>query len=50
MDEISPVTGQRVRRTRFVEREGFTLNLSLFFLEGPPDGCCTRTSSPGTTP
>ncbi len=34
MDEISPVTGQRVRRTRFVEREGFTLALSLFFLEG----------------
>jgi len=34
MDEISPVTGQRVRRTRFVEREGFTLGLNLFFLEG----------------
>jgi hypothetical protein len=33
-DEISPVTGQRVRRTRYVEREGFTLNLSLFFLDG----------------
>jgi hypothetical protein len=34
MDEISPVTGQRVRRTRFVERESFTLGLSLFFLAG----------------
>jgi len=34
LDEISPVTGQRVRRTRYVEREGFTLNLNLFFLEG----------------
>lgn len=34
MDEISPVTGQRVRRTRFAEREGFTLGLNLFFMEG----------------
>jgi hypothetical protein len=33
-DEISPVTGQRVRRTRYIEREGFTLGLSLFFLDG----------------
>lgn len=33
-DEISPVTGQRVRRTRYVEREGFTLGLSLFFMDG----------------
>ena len=33
-DEISPVTGQRVRRTRFVDREGFTLGLNLFFLDG----------------
>jgi hypothetical protein len=33
-DEISPVTGQRVRRTRFVEREMFSLGLSLFFLDG----------------
>jgi hypothetical protein len=33
-DEISPVTGQRVRRTRFVDREGFTLTLNLFFLDG----------------
>ena len=34
VDEISPVTGQRIRRTRFVDREGYTLNLNLFFLEG----------------
>ncbi len=33
-DEISPVTGQRVRRTRFEERQGFTLGLNLFFLDG----------------
>lgn len=34
IDEISPVTGQRVRRTRFVEREAFTLQLTLFFFRG----------------
>jgi hypothetical protein len=34
LDEISPVTGQRVRRTRFVDREGFTLTCSLFFMDG----------------
>ena len=34
VDEISPVTGQRVRRTRFVEREAFSLDLRLFFLAG----------------
>jgi len=33
-DEISPVTGQRVRRTRYVDREGFTLNPSLSFMDG----------------
>lgn len=33
-DEISPVTGQRVRRTRYVDREGFSLGLNLFFLDG----------------
>ena len=33
-DEISPVTGQRVRRTRYVEREWYQLGLSLFFLDG----------------
>jgi hypothetical protein len=34
VDEISPVTGQRVRRSRFVDREGFTLGLHLFFMDG----------------
>ena len=33
-DEISPVTGQRVRRSRFVDREGFSLGLNLFFMDG----------------
>lgn len=33
-DEISPVTGQRIRRTRFEDREAFTLDLNLFFLRG----------------
>jgi hypothetical protein len=33
-DEISPYTGQRVRRTRYVEREAFTLRLDLFFIRG----------------
>jgi hypothetical protein len=34
VDEISPMTGQRVRRTRFVEREAFQLELRLFMLRG----------------
>ena len=34
VDEISPLTGQRVRRSRFVNREGFVLDLRLFFLNG----------------
>lgn len=34
VDEISPVTGQRVRRSRFVDREAFTLDMNLFFLRG----------------
>jgi hypothetical protein len=33
-DEISPLTGQRVRRTVFVDREALTLTLHLFFLSG----------------
>jgi len=33
-DEISPITGQRVRRTRFVDREAFNLSLNLFFIRG----------------
>ncbi len=34
VDEISPLTGQRIRRTRFVDREGFDLDLNLFFIRG----------------
>jgi hypothetical protein len=34
VDEISPLTGQRVRRTKFVDREGFDLDLNLFFIRG----------------
>jgi hypothetical protein len=33
-DEISPLTGQRVRRPRFIEREGFGLDLNLLFIRG----------------
>jgi hypothetical protein len=33
-DFISPVTGQRVRRTRFADREGFEMHLHLYFLRG----------------
>jgi hypothetical protein len=33
-DEISPLTGQRVRRTRFVDREGILLDMNLFFIRG----------------
>jgi hypothetical protein len=34
VDAFSPVTGQRVRRSQFVEREAFILDLRLFFLRG----------------
>jgi hypothetical protein len=33
-DYISPVTGQRVRRTRFAEQEAFELGLQVFFFAG----------------
>lgn len=33
-DYISPVTGQRTRRTRYAERESFDLNLGLTFFWG----------------
>lgn len=33
-DYVSPVTGERKRRTRFAEREGFTLELNLYFFRG----------------
>jgi len=34
VDAISPVTGQRIRRTVMVQREAFFLDLRLFFLRG----------------
>ena len=33
-DYVSPVTGQRVRRTRFAEQEAFDLMLRVFFFAG----------------
>jgi len=33
-DIISPVTGQRYRRTRYAEREGFNLGSTLYFFKG----------------
>ena len=33
-DFISPATGQRVRRTRFADREGFEMDLHLYFIRG----------------
>jgi hypothetical protein len=33
-DIISPVTGQRIRRTRYAEREGFTMAATLYFFKG----------------
>ncbi len=33
-DYVSPVTGERKRRTRFAERQGFTLELDLYFFRG----------------
>jgi len=33
-DYVSPVTGQRVRRTRYAERQSFELNLDLLMFHG----------------
>ena len=33
-DFISPTTGQRIRRTRFADREGFAMRLHLYFIRG----------------
>ena len=33
-DIISPVTGQRVRRSRYADREGFEMKIHLYFLKG----------------
>ncbi len=34
VDEVSPTTGQKVRRSRFVEQEQFTYTLDVFFMDG----------------
>ncbi len=34
VDTISPVTGQKVRQTRFVEQEQFTFEMDVLFLDG----------------
>ena len=34
VDEISPITGQKVRTTRYADREEFKLELSLYFFKG----------------
>ncbi len=34
VDEVSPATGQKVRRSRFVEQEQFTYVLDVFFMDG----------------
>jgi hypothetical protein len=33
-DVISPYTGQRLRRTRYMEREGFTMSSRLYYFKG----------------
>jgi hypothetical protein len=33
-DIISPITGQRIRRTRFADREGFQVVFHVYFLRG----------------
>lgn len=33
-DVVSPVTGQTVRRTRYAERRGFVLRITIFFFKG----------------
>ena len=34
VEEVSPVTGQKVRNTRFVEQEQFTYQLDVIFMDG----------------
>ncbi len=34
VDEVSPATGQKVRRSRFVEQEQFNYVLDIFFMDG----------------
>jgi hypothetical protein len=33
-DVISPITGQRVRRTRYADREGFEMEFHVYFIRG----------------
>jgi hypothetical protein len=33
-DIISPITGQRVRRTRYADREGFEMEFHVYFIRG----------------
>ena len=35
VDTVSPTTGQKVRSTRFVERERFTYYVEIFIIDGP---------------
>ncbi len=34
VDTVSPVTGQKVRQTRFIEQEQFTFEVEVFFFDG----------------
>ena len=34
VEDISPITGQKIRTTRFVEQEQFTYELDILFLDG----------------
>jgi hypothetical protein len=35
IDVVSPTTGQKVRRSQFVEQERFSYDLEVFFFDGP---------------
>ena len=35
VDVVSPRTGQKVRRTQFVEQEKFSYHMEIFFIDGP---------------
>ena len=34
VEDVSPITGQKIRTTRFVEQEQFTYELDILFLDG----------------
>jgi hypothetical protein len=42
VDFVSPRTGQKIRQTRFVEREQFDYELEVFFMDGPTGGLLYR--------